>query len=88
MPIAKVAARIMAGFCFRSRARSALTTTNATAPSLSWQQSSRRSGSTIQRERWWSSSVIGLPWNQALGLLAAWRRQATEMRPKSSVVAP
>ena len=34
-------------------------TTIATPPSLSWQQSSRRSGSAIIRELWWSSSVIG-----------------------------
>ena len=45
----------------RSAARSAETTTSATAPSLSWQQSSRRSGSAIIREDWWSSIVIGRP---------------------------
>jgi len=54
------AARITAGFCLRSRARSGVVTTIATPPSLSWQQSRRRStGSTIQRELWCSSSVIG-----------------------------
>jgi hypothetical protein len=37
---------------FKSRARSAEVITIATAPSLSWQQSSRRSGSQIQREAW------------------------------------
>ena len=42
-------------------AREGDVTTRATAPSLSWQQSSSRNGSAIIREDWWSSSVIGLP---------------------------
>jgi hypothetical protein len=43
---------IIAGAVRRSRARSGVVITSATPPSLSWQQSSRRStGSTIQRER-------------------------------------
>jgi hypothetical protein len=54
------AATIVAGFCRRSRARSGVVTTSATPPSLSWQQSSsRRTGSTIHRDCWWSASVIG-----------------------------
>jgi hypothetical protein len=41
-------------------ARSALLITIDTPPSLSWQQSSSRiTGSTIHRDDWWSSSVIG-----------------------------
>ncbi|CKS29864.1 Uncharacterised protein [Mycobacterium tuberculosis] len=49
------------GRCLRSRARAADVTTIATAPSVSWQQSSSRSGSAIHLEFWWSSMVIGLP---------------------------
>ena len=46
--------------------------TRATAPSVSWQQSNRRMhGSAIQRDAWWSSSVIGLPKKWALGFVAA-----------------
>ena len=60
----------------------------ATAPSLSWQQSSSRSGSAIQRDCWCSASVTGRSKNHALGLLAACRRSATVTRPKSSLVAP
>ena len=40
------------------------------------------------REAWWSSSVIGRPWNHAFGLVAACLRSATATRPKSSLVAP
>jgi hypothetical protein len=50
---------MMAGRFFRSFARSAEVTTIATAPSVSWQQSSSRNGSAIHREFWWSSIVIG-----------------------------
>ena len=46
------AASMIAGRCFRSRARSGEVTTIATAPSVSWQQSSSRSGSAIHREFW------------------------------------
>ena len=65
-----------------------MVTTIATAPSLSWQQSSSRSGSAIIREAWWSSSVIGLPKKNAFGLVAACRRSATATTPKSAEVAP
>jgi hypothetical protein len=47
------------GRCFRSLARSTDVTTIATAPSVSWQQSSNRSGSAIHREFCLSSMVIG-----------------------------
>ena len=82
------AAVMYAGTCGRSFARSAETITNAWPPSVSWQQSSRCSGSTIIREAWWSSRVIGLPKKKASGLVAACRRSATATRPKSSEVAP
>ena len=59
-PLPCAAAATTAGGWRRSRARSTEVTTSATAPSLSWQQSSRCSGSTIIREAWWSSRVIGL----------------------------
>ncbi|MNY51571.1 hypothetical protein D3C86_1871710 [compost metagenome] len=81
-------ALITTGFCLRSLARSAEVMTIATAPSDSWQQSSKCSGSQIQREAWCSSSVIGLPWKNACGLVAAKSRTATATRPKSSEVAP
>ena len=55
------APRMTAGAVGQSRARSRLVTTMAWPPSDSWQQSSRRSGSTIQRDAWWSSKVMGLP---------------------------
>ena len=58
-PLPCAAAAMTAGVWRRSRARSTEVTTRATAPSLSWQQSSRCSGSTIIREAWWSSRVIG-----------------------------
>ncbi len=77
-----------AGLCGRSRARSAETTTSACPPSVSWQQSSRCSGSAIQRDSWCSASVIGRPWNHACGLVAACARSITATRPKSSEVAP
>ena len=32
--------------------------------------------------------MIGRSWNQALGLVAAYRRAVTVYRPKSSLVAP
>jgi hypothetical protein len=48
------------GNCKRSSARSRLVMTTATDPSVSWQQSNRwMHGSTIHREAWWSSNVIG-----------------------------
>ncbi len=40
------------------------------------------------REAWWSSMVIGLPWNHAFGLVAACLRSATATAPKSRLVAP
>ncbi len=46
------AAATTAGECRRSAARSRLVTTIATPPSLSWQQSSNRSGSVTQRDAW------------------------------------
>ena len=50
-PSSCAAAVITAGGFGRSRARSTLVTTIATPPSLSWQQSNRRTtGSMIQRE--------------------------------------
>ena len=58
-PAPWAAARITAGGCGSVRARSRLVTTTATAPSLSWQQSSSRSGSAIHREAWCSASVTG-----------------------------
>ena len=88
MPDPCAAAEMYAGVVARSAARSADTMTNAWPPSVSWQQSSRCSGSTIIREAWWSSSVIGLPKKNASGLVAACRRSATATRPKSSDVAP
>ena len=58
--IVDVEGRITTGGCRRSRARSAVVATKATAPSLSWQQSrSRKTGSAIQRDSWWSSTVMG-----------------------------
>jgi len=47
--------------CFApSRARSLLVTTTAAAPSLSREQSKRRSGSAMRRDAWWSSRLMGL----------------------------
>src|SRR5258706_14085792 len=87
-PLPWAAARVTAGPARRSRGRSRLVTTTATAPSLSWQQSSSRSGSAIQREAWWWARVIGLPKNHAFGFVAACRRSATATVPKSALVAP
>ena len=79
MVLACVAALTTTGACAQSRARSGVVTTIATPPSLSWQQSSsRRIGSTIQRDAWWSASVIGRSKNQAFGLFAACLRATTE----------
>ena len=61
LPDPWAAASITTGTCRRSRARSTLVTTIAWPPSVSWQQSKSRNGSTIQRDAWWSSRVIGLP---------------------------
>ena len=58
-PAPWAAALMTAGDWRRSRARSSEVTTRAWPPSDSWQQSSRRRGSTIQREAWWSSKVMG-----------------------------
>ena len=44
----------------RSRRALGRVTTTAIAPSVSWQQSNMRMhGSAIQRDAWWSASVIG-----------------------------
>ncbi len=72
----------------RSRARSTDVTTIAWAPSVSWQQSSNRNGSTIHREAACSASVIGLPWKYAAGFVAAYFRSTTATRPNASGVSP
>ncbi|SKW59836.1 Uncharacterised protein [Mycobacteroides abscessus subsp. abscessus] len=46
------AASMITGRFLRSFARSGVVTTIATPPSLSWQQSSNRTGSAIIREFW------------------------------------
>jgi len=70
-----------------SRARSAELTTNAAPPSLSRLQSSRRNGSAIMREAWWSSSVIGLIIT-ALPCSSAWARIVTAISPNCRLVVP
>src|SRR5579883_453983 len=71
----------------RSRARSAEVTTIATPPSVCWQQSSSRYGYEIQREVWWSSTVIGLRIG-AFWFSVACLRWVTARCAKSSVVVP
>ncbi len=58
---APCAAAVMTAAAARGPGPLAEVMTRATAPSDSWQQSSRCNGSTIIREAWWSSMVIGLP---------------------------
>ncbi len=77
-----------AGGWGRSRARSTDVTTSAWPPSVSWQQSSSRSGSTIQREAAWSARVMGLPWKYAAGLVAAYLRSTTATCPNTSGASP
>src|SRR3954449_2784923 len=72
----------------RSLARSLLVTISAWPPSVSWQQSSSRSGSTIQREAAWSARVMGRPWNQAAGFVAAYFRPRTATCPNASADRP
>ena len=64
---------------------SAAATMTAAAPSVSRQQSSRRSGSEMKRERSWSSTVMGSR-IMATGLFAACRRQAAAIHPRWRVV--
>jgi len=70
-----------------SLARSREVTISATPPSLIRQQSSRCSGSTIQRELWWSAMVIGSRIT-AFGLSEALRRPFTATQPSCSLVVP
>ena len=71
----------------RSRARSADVTSTTTAPSLTMQQSKRRSGAITSREARWSSRVIGFCIT-AFGFRRACERKATATSPRASVVAP
>src|SRR5438874_1216104 len=70
-----------------SRARSALVTSTTAAPSETRQQSKRCSGSTTNRDAWWSSSVSG-DRMMAAGLSAACLRNAIGTAPSSALVAP
>src|SRR3954451_4856629 len=79
--------RTYTGLFGRSRARSAEVMITAPAALVFGQQSSRRNGSAIMREAWWSLMVIGVR-NAALGLRLACLRQATEMAPNCSLVVP
>ena len=71
----------------RSRARSAVVSTMAQPPSVSMQQSRRRSGSATQRDAWWSASVMGSRMS-AFGFRTAWLRMAHATSPKWSSVVP
>jgi len=77
-----------AAFPGRSRARSGVVTTMAQPPSLSWQQSKRRSGSAIMREPWCSSCVSSLPWKKASGLFTACLRVEIDTWARSLLLQP
>jgi hypothetical protein len=81
--VALAHAQIATGRLRQSRARSGDVTITQTAPSLIRQQSSSRSGSTIRREFWWSSRVMGSRMT-ALGFIAACLRQVTAIQPRCS----
>ena len=75
------------GGCGMSFASSGGLTITATAPFETRQQSSRCSGSTIQREAWYSSSVSGSR-IFACGFIVAQERSAMAIAPSWSCVVP
>ena len=71
----------------RSRARSALVSTTAPAPSVTRQQSSLCSGDASSGDASTSSTVIG-SWNRARGFMAAHSRVLTAICASCSEVVP